>query len=69
MAETTTATSLPALDLALHAAGDVADAIEVGDRGAAELHHDAGLAVSHRRVCSGSLHGAPVARRRDGGHA
>ena len=42
MAETTTATSLPGVDLALHAGGDVADAVEVGDRGAAELHHDAG---------------------------
>ena len=30
------------VDLALHAGGDVADAVEVGDRGAAELHHDAG---------------------------
>ena len=29
------------LDLALDAAGDVADAVEVGDRGAAEFHHDA----------------------------
>ena len=29
------------LDLALHAGRDVADAVEVGDRGAAELHHDA----------------------------
>ena len=41
MAETTTATSLPGVDLALHASGDLADAVEVGDRGAAEFHHDA----------------------------
>ena len=30
------------LDLALDALGDVADAVEVGDGGAAEFHHDAG---------------------------
>ena len=32
---------VPRVDLALHAGRDVADAVEVGDRGAAELHHDA----------------------------
>jgi hypothetical protein len=32
---------VPRLDLTLHAGRDVADAVEVGDRGAAELHHDA----------------------------
>ena len=31
---------VPRLDLALHAGRDVADAVEIGDGGAAKLHHD-----------------------------
>ena len=45
MAETTTATSLPAFDLALHVPRDVADAVEVGDRRPAEFHDKPGHAV------------------------
>ena len=33
---------MPGLDLALDPAGDVADTVEIGDGGAAELHDDAG---------------------------
>jgi hypothetical protein len=32
---------IPRHHLAFHAMGDVADAVEVGDGGAPELHHDA----------------------------
>ena len=45
MAETTTATSWPAFDLAPHVARHVADAVEVGDRRSAEFHHETGHAV------------------------
>ena len=41
MAETTTATSFPASTSRFTRVGDVADAVEVGDGGAAEFHHDA----------------------------
>ena len=44
MAETTTATSWPAADLALDVARHIADAVDVGDRGSAEFHHEAGHA-------------------------
>ena len=39
IAETTTATSWPAVDLALDVARDVPDAIDVGDGRPAEFHH------------------------------
>ena len=41
MAETTTATSFPASTSRFTRVGDVADAVQVGDGGAAEFHHDA----------------------------
>ena len=44
MAETTTATWWPAADLGGDQPGDAADALQVGHRGAAEFHHDAGQA-------------------------
>ena len=56
------------VDLALDPRGDRLDALEVGHRGAAELHHDAGLAGRSRHrsrsrewdACNGA---APVAGR------
>ena len=45
MAETTTATSLPASTSRLHMPRHVADAVEVGDRGSAEFHDETGHAV------------------------
>ena len=42
MAETTTATSWPASTSRLTWLRDVADSVEIGDRGSAELHHEAG---------------------------
>ena len=42
MAETTTATSWPASTSRLTWLRDVADAVEIGDRGSAEFHHQAG---------------------------
>ena len=47
MAETTTATLLPALDFAFDQRGDMADALQVGHRGAAEFHRD----QRHRLIC------------------
>jgi hypothetical protein len=41
MAETTTATWWTGVVLALHMPGDNADALDIGDRGAAEFHHQA----------------------------
>ena len=42
MAETTTATSMPGLDLGGHQPRHAADALQVGHRGAAEFHHQPG---------------------------
>ena len=42
MAETTTATSMAGLDLALDVARRIADALDIGDRRAAELHDQTG---------------------------
>ena len=39
MAETTTATSWPALYSRLHMARDIADAVDIGDRRSAEFQH------------------------------
>ena len=39
MAETTTATSWPRIDLAFDVGRDVADVVDVGDGRAAEFHH------------------------------
>ena len=44
MAETTTATSWPASTSRLTWLRDIADAVDVGDRGSAEFHHQAGHA-------------------------
>ena len=41
---------VPSLDLALDAGGDIADAVEIGDGGAAEFHHDAGHAWVRNRT-------------------
>ena len=49
MAETTTATSWPASTSALHPPRDAPDALEVGDRRAAEFLHDARHALSYLR--------------------
>ena len=51
-----------AVDLPLHVTRDVADALDVGDRGAAELHHNHSHKVSRRalRECVGvGLKGRP----------
>ncbi len=40
MAETTTATLVAAVALALHEGRDMADAVEIGHRGAAEFHRN-----------------------------
>ncbi len=59
MAETTTATSMAGIDLALDVARDVADAVDVGDGGAAEFHDET------RHAASGS--DEDLKRGKDGG--
>ena len=51
MAETTTATLVAGVDLALDVTGDVANALDVGHRRAAELHHQE--RHDDPRVCPG----------------
>ena len=48
IADTTTATSMAGIDLALDVLGDIADAIEIGDGCAAEFHDE----PAHDRCCN-----------------
>jgi len=50
------------VDLALDVARDVADAVEIGDGGSAELHHKAGHGGGVRAFREGMETGAGLAR-------
>ena len=52
------------VDLALDVARDVADAVDVGDRGAAEFHHEAGHAKKRPGKAARAVHRAGAGAKR-----